>query len=756
VPSELTPATDRGQDLVRPRRDLDEAREHLAATSEILTAMGASAPDIEVVLGAVVESARRLCQADAAVILLLEEGAFRLAMATGASDDYRDYLERHPMVADRATLAGRVALDRRAQQLADVLADPEYGRADVQRVAGFRTMLGVPMLVQDEVVGVVALWRSEVDPFSERAIELVTTFAAQAAIAIRNVDLVQALQSRTKELADKVEQLEALREIGRAVSSSLDLDQVLTRIVTHSVQLTATDGGSLFEYDDETRTFRVLAAYGTSPELLASLKKTRIALEETLVGRVCSEAQPCSVPDLDSVALDPHLQQLYDAGWRSVLAVPMLTEGVIVGALVVRRHTSGDFSQETAELLQTFASQSALAIVNARLFRELERKTGELQVASRHKSEFLASMSHELRTPLNAVIGFSEVLLQRMFGELNERQDDYLRDILGSGRHLLELLNDILDLSKVEAGRLELDPSTFSVRGALDYSLAMVRERAASHGITLDLEVDPTIGDIETDELRFKQVVLNLLSNAVKFSTDGGRVLVRAAIEGSELCVTVTDNGIGVAPEDQERIFESFQQAGRARGQNEGTGLGLTLCRRIVELFRGRMWLDSEVGAGSTFGFSLPVGEIRTDASAVYDDTGAGPLVVVVEDDRRSLELISLYLDGAGVQTVAARDGAEGLAAVRRHRPAAVVLDIRLPGMDGWGVLEALKADPATAAAPVVVVTMLDERPQALALGAAEYLVKPVGRDDVLGALRRVGALPPDFIDTHPAATEAP
>jgi signal transduction histidine kinase/ActR/RegA family two-component response regulator len=756
VPSDSTPATDPAPEGVQLRRDLDQAREHLGATSEILTAMGASTPDIEAVLSAVVESARRLCQADAAQIYLLEDGAFRVAVATGVSDDYRDYLTRHPMVADRGTLAGRVTLDRRAQQIADVLADPEYGRPDVQRVAGFRTTLGVPMLVDDEVVGVVSLWRTEVDPFSARAIELVTTFAAQAAIAIRNVDLMRALQSRTTELADKVEQLEALREIGHAVSSSLDLDEVLTTIVTHSVQLTDTDGGSLLEYDAAARTFRILAAYGTSTDLLESLKKTRISLDDTLVGRVCKEGQPRSVPDLEHAVLDPHLQRLHDAGWRSVLAVPMLTEGVIVGALLVRRRTTGDFSQDTAELLQTFASQSALAIVNARLFRELERRTGELQVASRHKSEFLASMSHELRTPLNAVIGFSEVLLQRMFGDLNDRQDDYLRDILGSGRHLLELLNDILDLSKVEAGRMELDPSTFSVRGALDYSLAMVRERAASHAITLDLDVDPAIGDIETDELRFKQVVLNLLSNAVKFSGDGGRVSVRAVIEGGQLCVTVTDNGIGVAPEDRERIFESFQQAGRARGQNEGTGLGLTLCRRIVELFGGRMWLDSELGSGSTFGFSVPVGATAVSATQVFEDTGAGPLVVVVEDDRRSLELISLYLDGAGVQTVAARDGAEGLAAVRRHHPAAVVLDIRLPGMDGWRVLEALKADPTTAAAPVVVVTMLDERPQALALGAAEYLVKPVGRDDVLGALSRVGALPANFLDTHPAAMEAP
>jgi signal transduction histidine kinase/ActR/RegA family two-component response regulator len=756
VPSDRTAAEDARDDLAQRQRDLDEAREHLVATGLILTAIGTSASDLEAVLGTVVESARRLCRADAALIMLLEDGAFRVASAIGASDDYRDYTARHPIVADRATLAGRVAVDRRAQQVADVLADPDYGRPDVQRVGGFRTTLGVPMLIEDEVVGVLSLWRSEVDPFSERAIELVTTFAAQAAIAIRNVDLVRALQSRTTELADKVEQLEALREIGHAVSSSLDLDEVLTTIVTHLVQLTDTDGGSLFEYHDATRTFHILTAYGTSPELLEALQNTDISLDGTMVGRACGEGKPRSVSDLEQAVLDPHLQRLYEAGWRSVLAVPMLQENVIVGAIVVRRRTAGDFPQDTAELLQTFAGQSALAIVNARLFRELERKSGELQVASRHKSEFLASMSHELRTPLNAVIGFSEVLLQRMFGDINDRQEDYLRDILGSGRHLLELLNDILDLSKVEAGRMELERSMFSVQGALEYGLAMVRERAASHGIVLDLDVDPAIGDIESDELRFKQVVLNLLSNAVKFSGDGGRVSVCAVREDDEVRVTVADNGIGVAPEDRERIFESFQQAGRARNQSEGTGLGLTLCRRIVELFGGRMWLDSEVGAGSTFGFSVPVREMAERVDAAFNDIGAEPVIVVVEDDRRSLDLISLFLEGAGVQTVGTRDGAEGLAAVRRHHPAAVVLDIRLPGMDGWGVLEALKADPATASAPVVVVTILDERAQALALGAAEYLVKPVGRDDVLGALRRVGALPVDVVNQHPAGTEAP
>jgi signal transduction histidine kinase len=403
--------------------------------------------------------------------------------------------------------------------------------------------------------------------------------------------------------------------------------------------------------------------------------------------------------------------------------VPMLREGRIVGALVVRRKTPGGFSEEICDLLQTFASQSTLAILNARLFRELERKSAELEVASRHKSEFLASMSHELRTPLNAVIGFSEVLLERMFGELNERQEDYLRDIWGSGKHLLELLNDILDLSKVEAGRMDLEPSTFVVREALEYGLSLMRERALQQAITLRLELGPGVGLLDADELRFKQVVLNLLSNAVKFTPEGGEVVVRAVLEGTELLVTVTDSGIGVAPEDRERIFESFQQGGRSTPQREGTGLGLTLTKRIVvDLFGGRIWLDSEVGAGSTFGFAIPLGtpvEGAADTMAA-PDRGNGPLVVVIEDDRSSMELLTLYLEGAGVQVVGAPDGQQGLDAVRRLDPAAVVLDIRLPGLDGWDVLTAIKADPATADVPVVVVSMLDQRGRGFALGAAE------------------------------------
>ncbi len=260
--------------------------------------------------------------------------------------------------------------------------------------------------------------------------------------------------------------------------------------------------------------------------------------------------------------------------------------------------TPGTFPPSTTDLLLTLAAQSAIAIINARLFRELETKSAELEVASRHKSEFLASMSHELRTPLNAVIGFSEVLADRMFGELNDRQDEYVRDIWNSGRHLLELLNEILDLSKVEAGQMALEPSTFRVADALEYAASLVRERAARHAIALTVDVGPGVETIHADELRFKQVVLNLASNAVKFTPDGGSVAIRADHVDHELVVTVTDTGVGIPPEDRERIFESFQQGGRGVAREEGTGLGLTLSRRIVELFDGRLWLESQEGVG--------------------------------------------------------------------------------------------------------------------------------------------------------------
>ncbi len=248
-----------------------------------------------------------------------------------------------------------------------------------------------------------------------------------------------------------------------------------------------------------------------------------------------------------------------------------------------------------------------IAIQNARLFSEIQDKSRQLEIANQHKSEFLANMSHELRTPLNAIIGFSEVLLERMFGELNEKQDDYLKDIFSSGKHLLSLINDILDLSKIEAGRMELDVATFDVPSALDNALTLVRERAQRHGIALGLEVDPALGELRADERKFKQILLNLLTNAVKFTPDGGKVAVRARLADGVLKVAVADTGIGIATADQAAVFEEFKQVGRHyTNKQEGTGLGLALTKRFVELHGGTLTLESEPGKGSTFTFTLP------------------------------------------------------------------------------------------------------------------------------------------------------
>ena len=764
INAEITAETERLAD------ELAEVREQLGATSEVLAVIGRSASDLDRVLETVVESARKLCGANAGQVFLAYGDRFRLVYGSGMTAEYREFIADNPVVLERGSLVGRVGLDRRATQITDVLADPDYGQTEAQRVAGFRTIMGVPMLLDGEVVGVLSVWRTQVDAFSDRAVEVLTTFAAQAALAVRTVDLVRTLESRTDELGRKLHQLEALGTVGQAVSSSLNLTEVLNTIITQAVQLSGSDGGSIYEFDEDAREFRVETVCGTSPEAFDALRRARIGLNDTFIGQAATLGRPLELTDLRDAPLDPHLSALAETGWHSLVAVPMLREGRIVGAMVIRRHTPGRVPQEIYDLLETFASQSALALINAQLYRQLERQSAALEVASRHKSEFLASMSHELRTPLNAIIGFSEVLLERMFGELNERQDDYLRDIWSSGKHLLELLNDILDLSKIEAGQMVLNRSEFAVRESLEHCLSMVRERALNQRILLNLEVDPQVGLLDADRLRFRQVVLNLLSNAVKFTPDGGRVDVRASLRDQDLVVEVVDTGPGVTAEDRQRIFDAFQQGARLPRQTEGTGLGLTLSKRILELHGGRIWVDSEAGQGSTFGIALPAGAGELALASVPQagqasglptgvTPGPGPTVVVVEDDRRSFDLLRVYLEAAGARVISARDGEEGLDTVRSLNPAGVVLDILLPGIDGWEVLARLKADPGTAAIPVIVVSMLDERGRGFALGAAEYLVKPVGKDQLMAALYRAAAMPERkhtvvAIDDDPLAIE--
>jgi signal transduction histidine kinase len=335
------------------------------------------------------------------------------------------------------------------------------------------------------------------------------------------------------------------------------------------------------------------------------------ALEKSGYHRVAIlEKRIVHIPDVSADQNRPELIRAVaeSTGLRALLVVPMMREGEAIGCITTSFTEPGNFSEKQIALLKSFSDQAVIAIENARLFREIQEKSAQLEIANKHKSDFLANMSHELRTPLNAIIGFSEVLLEKMFGEVNEKQLDYLKDIHSSGKHLLSLINDILDLSKIEAGRMELDLAEFDLPAALQNAMTLVKERAQRSGIALALEVDPALRTVTADERKFKQIMLNLLSNAVKFTPQNGKVSVRASPAAGAFEVAVTDTGIGIAPQDQRSVFEEFKQVGRDYTRKaEGTGLGLALTKRFVELHGGSIRLHSEPGRGSTFTFTIPV-----------------------------------------------------------------------------------------------------------------------------------------------------
>src|SRR5262245_49507146 len=483
----FTELQEKNQALTTAHAQVSESLEQQTATSEVLKVISASTFDLQPVLDILVENATRLCGATQGHLWRFDGEVFRIAASYGHSAEVRDYWQRHPIRPGRGSVTGRTALERRTVHIPDILADPEYQLPEGQTVSGYRTLLGVPMLREGVLVGVFGLQRAEVQPFTDKQIELVTTFADQAVIAIENTRLLKELEARTTELTRSVNELTALGEVSRALSSTLDLDRVLQTIVTRASQLAGTDACSVFEYDEATEAFHLRATNNLDEEVVTLARQTPTRKGEVVQGRMALTRQPVQVPDIaeEDAYRGPLRDILVRTGTRAVLAVPMLRENELIGGLTVNKSTPGEFSPEVIELLTTFATQSALAIQNARLFREIEQKSRELEAASRHKSEFLANMSHELRTPLNAIIGFSEVLAERMFGDLNEKQDEYLKDIHASGQHLLSLINDILDLSKIEAGRMELEAADFDLPSAIDNALILVRERASRRGIRL-------------------------------------------------------------------------------------------------------------------------------------------------------------------------------------------------------------------------------------------------------------------------------
>jgi signal transduction histidine kinase len=461
-----------------------------------------------------------------------------------------------------------------------------------------------------------AIFRNEFRPFRPDELELMRGFADQAVIAIENARLLTELHSRTDELAQSVGELRALGEVSQAVNSTLDLQTVLTTITANSVELSQTDAGAIYVFAEETQDFALRATVGMDESLIAAIRGQRITLGTAGLGEAATQRRPVQIPDLAAEPHNPVTDVILNAGFRALMVMPLLRPDRVVGALVVRRREPGAFAASTIDLLQTFAAQSVVAIQNAQLFGEIEEQGRALAVASQHKSQFLANMSHELRTPLNAILGYTELILDDIYGTAAPKMREVLERVQRNGKHLLGLINDVLDLSKIEAGQLTLQFADFSLKDMLQGVYVAVEPLATNKKLALKLDVPQGLPPGKGDERRLSQVVLNLVGNAIKF-TDEGEIRISGSARNGSFTVAVKDTGPGIAADQQQKIFEEFQQADnsstRAKG---GTGLGLAISRRIVELHGGRIWVESEPGKGSTFAFTLPVSVGRQGATA--------------------------------------------------------------------------------------------------------------------------------------------
>jgi signal transduction histidine kinase/putative methionine-R-sulfoxide reductase with GAF domain len=596
-------------------RLLNELRESLqqqTATAEVLRVISSSPGELEPVFQNLLANATRLCVADFGLMFQYNGSSFQLMAQLGADHDYVEYMRREPFHPRPETLTGRVLQARGPVQIEDFAKSKGYLDRDplvvmaVER-GGVRTTLGVPLLRENELIGVISLYRKEVRLFTDKQIELLQNFAAQAVIAIENARLLNELRQRTDELGRSVSELRALGEVSQAVNSTLDLETVLSTIVAKAVQLSDTEAGAIYGYDEQTHEFRLRATYGMDQGLIDALSQRHIGLDDPTVAPVFAQREPVQVADLREELPSDLNEVTLRAGYRARMVAPLLRGEDIVGTLVVRRRTPGDFAKNTVDIIKTFAAQSALAIQNARLFHEIEDKSRQLEEASQHKSQFLANMSHELRTPLNAILGYTELMADGAYGEPSEKMLGILKRLEANGKHLLGLINDVLDLSKIEAGQLVLELSDYCIQDIAQTVRSTLEPLATDKKLAFKVEVPTGLPPGHGDGRRLTQVLINLVGNAIKF-TDAGEVAIKAEAHNGSFHVSVRDAGPGISSADQAKLFQEFQQADNAITKKKGgTGLGLAISKRIIEMHGGRIWVESQVGQGSTFAFTLPV-----------------------------------------------------------------------------------------------------------------------------------------------------
>jgi signal transduction histidine kinase len=599
-------AAGRETEVARLSRELREAREQQTATAEVLRVISSSPGELEPVFQAMLANAVRICGAGFGTLLRYKNETFDPVALFGASPALAEFVrQRGSFRPPAGAPLDRILRTKDVVRIADYSAEPTP--ISLAKFGGVRSLVAVPMLKEDALIGAIVIYSQEVRPFTDKQVELLTNFAAQAVIAIENTRLLGELRQRTVDLGSSVGQLRALGEVSQAVNSTLDLETVLSTIVSKAVQLSGTDAGTIYVFDEVRQEFNLRATYGMNEEMIGALTRQHIGLDEPSIAAAIAQREPTQVADLKDQALTPVNEIISRAGYHALLLAPLLRGQDIVGLLVVRRRAPGAFPKSTADLLQTFADQSAVAIQNARLFSEIEEKSKELAEASQHKSQFLANMSHELRTPLNAILGYTELMADGIYGELPEKTMGVLKRLESNGRHLLGLINDVLDLSKIEAGQLVLELTDYSLEDIAQTVRSTLEPLAADKKLAFKVEVAPKLPPGHGDGRRLTQVVINLVGNAIKF-TDAGEVVITAGATGGSFHLSVRDTGPGISAADQVKLFQEFQQADNAITRKKGgTGLGLAISKRIIEMHGGKIWVESQLGQGSTFAFTLPV-----------------------------------------------------------------------------------------------------------------------------------------------------